>query len=120
MFLKGYFTLFCKGELFQFLKALHLRSSIEMLMYSGYIIGFSDMQCPYSLSVFSVSAISHCRVLHMLSQACLVFCCINRKHSFHLLLSPPGACPLSLLPGTFCTQFTLRDDRILMSLVSFI
>ncbi|KAF4103031.1 hypothetical protein G5714_015914 [Onychostoma macrolepis] len=45
---------------------------------------------------------THCAsvgVPHMLSRACLVFCSISRKQSFLLLLlSPPGACPLSLLP----------------------
>lgn len=61
------------------------------------------------------------RVLHMLSRACLVFCRISRKQSFLLLLlSPPGACPLSLLPGTFCKpQSTLRGDCVLSTLVSF-
>lgn len=77
--------------------AFHLSFCIEMLIYLSSVLIHS------LLFLFS-----HCRVLHMLSRTGLVFCSVNRRH---LLLSPTGACPLSLLPGTiFTPQATLRGS----------
>lgn len=112
--IQGYFNLFCADESFQSLKAFHLSRSREMLRYSGYHRLLKYAGCVLIQSQSLLFLFSLYRELHMLSRACLVFCSINRKHSFLLLLlllSPPGACPLSLLQGTFCTlQSSLRVD----------